>query len=108
MNSREVRFGAVNRLLEGLGFVPHRVPGSHINWEHRPTGTTILLPDKEPDEVAWWNSVVAVGAQLDLHGVMGREEFDRWLEQASKPAGRNGPPAAPKRERHKAKPQSSS
>jgi predicted RNA binding protein YcfA (HicA-like mRNA interferase family) len=97
MRRREIRFAEVNRFLKGLGFVSQRVPGSHVRWEHPPSGTMILLPDEGPEEIAWWNSVVAIGGMLDLHGVLPRDDFDRWLHRAGKPAAANGAPRADKR-----------
>ncbi len=109
MRERDVRFAEVNRLLEGLGFVPDRVPGSHVRWEHPQARATILLPDNGPKEIDRWNGLIGVGAQLDLQGLLDREAFDRWLLQAGKPkAASNGAPPTKKGRRKTGNPRPTS
>jgi predicted RNA binding protein YcfA (HicA-like mRNA interferase family) len=75
---KPIRYANLIQLLEGLGFVCQRIEGSHVNCEHPPTSTLIMLPDLNGKETVWPNSLAAIRRQLDDKEILDRDEFDYW------------------------------
>jgi hypothetical protein len=93
----EIRYAELARFLEHLGYVCREQGNAHI-WEHADFDRArLILPAYRPDELVWSANVGAARATLDLHGVLDRDEFDRWRLnlQASDSEPENGRGNAP-------------
>jgi predicted RNA binding protein YcfA (HicA-like mRNA interferase family) len=83
MKNDSISFATLQRVLEGLGFVKGTVPGSHLYFEHPPSGTVFLFRLYKPeDKLSSWDRV-GVRKLLIERGVVDEDTLDELLHQPS-------------------------
>jgi hypothetical protein len=83
-------FSRLQHLLEELGFQEKVVPGSHIYFEHSPSGTLLLYHVYDSEEPLTWADFVKTRKFLDERGLLRREQFEERMDAASDPEGNGG------------------
>jgi predicted RNA binding protein YcfA (HicA-like mRNA interferase family) len=83
MKNDSISFATLERVLEALGFVKGKVPGSHLFFKHPPSDTVFLFRLYKPqDEVSWWDRA-GVRKLLIERGVVDEDTLDELLHQPS-------------------------
>jgi predicted RNA binding protein YcfA (HicA-like mRNA interferase family) len=85
MNST-ITYRELEQVLLGLGFKRLRAPGSHVYFEHAPSGAAVIVKDYNPSEAVPLYKLSAAEAALENFGILERSEFRRRLEQSASPA----------------------
>jgi predicted RNA binding protein YcfA (HicA-like mRNA interferase family) len=78
-----ITFAALDEVLQSLGFVLTRVPGSHVAYEHPASGAALLLRDHEGREAVGPASLVVVRRTLVDNGLIDRTRLEGLLRQHS-------------------------
>ena len=79
--SKPVPFAALDNLLRRLGFAETAVPGSHVRYEHTPSGTVLVLRAHRPGELASWSDTTVVRRFLVEKGLIEGDAFERLLQE---------------------------
>ena len=66
----------IEKLLSEIGFSELRTAGKHIVFQHRQTGTRVILPRVRYVEIAHLSQIRRV---LDETDILSKEEFDQTL-----------------------------
>lgn len=75
----EIRYADLTGLLEGLGYVHREMNGDRVVWEHPEfAGALLVFPPYRPEEIVWAAHVGATRGTLAVHGLLDRDDFDRW------------------------------
>jgi hypothetical protein len=70
----------LGELLTMLGFQPGSVTQkNNLVWEHPESGCTLILPRNKTDETPRPGDVLGVCIQLDIHGHLDEQSFDRFV-----------------------------
>ncbi len=99
--SSEVRYGDLWALLRKLGFdcdffAKNPLGDNTVRvCEHAASGTRITLADYPPDQFVRQQILYGVRMQLDSHGLMTRDDFDRWAKRRAKANAANGTNGTP-------------
>jgi hypothetical protein len=86
----EIRYADLWALLKRLGFDcdifgTNPLGGNTVRiCEHAPTNTRITLADYPPEQPVHPQVLYGVRLQLDSHGFMTFDEFDRWAKRRAK------------------------
>jgi predicted RNA binding protein YcfA (HicA-like mRNA interferase family) len=83
MKNNAISFATLRRVLKGLGFVETRVPGSHLVFEHPPSGALFLFRLYRPQDKVKPHDLISVRKHLDETGVIERDTLDELLHQPS-------------------------
>ena len=76
-------FGNFRRVLLGLGFTDHSVPGKYVRLENKEFGSVILLRPYADDETLEPIQLQGYSRILDEQGVIDRERLDQLLRERS-------------------------
>lgn len=71
---RRIKYKALNKFLEALGF-QRRYKGNHIIYEND-KGTLIILPRYRPNDTVVRMHLAAIRRTLIESGILNREEFE--------------------------------
>jgi hypothetical protein len=105
--ANQIRYADLSQFLEGLGFVCRKLDESRVVWEHPQYGAPMIFPAYQPEQFIWTAEVGFTRATLDLHGLLDRDEFDRWrlnLHESQPPNGRRDRPGKKRKPADKSKP----
>ena len=81
--TKNVTFGQVHRLLDGMGFVRKPVEGKHVVFEHKPTDTLLFFRPHRLNERVDAMTLSIVQKTLDLNGFLESDQFEDALRRAS-------------------------
>jgi hypothetical protein len=71
--SKPISFALLKQFLEGLGCQHRMVPGSHVSFEHPPSGALIVLRPYREDETVNPTDLAIVRRILDEFGIVAGE-----------------------------------
>jgi predicted RNA binding protein YcfA (HicA-like mRNA interferase family) len=77
-----VSFAALEQVLESLGFVSTRVPGSHVRYDH-PSGAVLVLRDHDGAEPVGPGNLAVVRRTLVENGLIDRARLEELLRERS-------------------------
>ncbi|HYT90842.1 MAG TPA: hypothetical protein VEL76_19185 [Gemmataceae bacterium] len=83
MRNNAVPFTALQRVLEGLGFVRKKVEGPQVVFEHAPSNTLFLFRAYKPRDQVTAADLIEVRKILDEKGVIDPEALAELLHQPS-------------------------
>ncbi len=83
-DTRLIPFAEFRRFLVGLGFTEKRTPRAWV-FHHPAEGLLVFRP-YGADEAVDEGDLRSTRTFLDLRGLLGAEDFDTFLQQASAPA----------------------
>ncbi len=83
MRNNAVPFTALQRVLEGLGFVRKKVGGPQVVFEHAPSNTLFLFRAYKPRDQVTAADLIEVRKILDEKGVIDPEALAELLHQPS-------------------------
>ncbi|HVX85031.1 MAG TPA: hypothetical protein VH253_09465 [Phycisphaerae bacterium] len=79
MTRRKITYGELEDLLMAEGFSKTVVPRSHVAFDRKEAGASLLLPiHKRGDEAPPRHVAMVRGTLVDF-GVMKKQDFERWL-----------------------------
>ena len=77
--SSPISFSCLARVLGGLGCQHTTVTGSHVSFEHAPSGALIVLRPYTDDETVSPTDLAVARRTLDEFGVISRDQFASLL-----------------------------
>jgi len=80
--SKTITYGEFEKFLVGLGFTRRRAPGSHVYFEHEPSGAAVVVKDYDPQEVVPSYKISGASGTLHHFGLLDRDDFDEALENS--------------------------
>jgi predicted RNA binding protein YcfA (HicA-like mRNA interferase family) len=80
--SDTVPFEAFEKYLDELGFTQGSVPGSHVWYEHAPSGTIIMARLHGPKDPVPWHTLASARKVLVERGLAAPEDFDKLTRAA--------------------------
>jgi hypothetical protein len=83
MKNNAVPFTALQRALEGLGFVRKKVKGPQVVFEHAPSNTLFLFRAYKPRDPVTAADLIEVRKILDEKGVLEPAALEELLHQPS-------------------------
>ncbi len=81
MKNAAVSFAALQRVLEGLGFVRKKVGGPQVVFEHAPSDTWFLFRVYKPRDKVTAGDLIGVRKILDERGLLEPEALEGLLHQ---------------------------
>ena len=89
--ARRLTNAELNQLLLDLGFDQGPVSEkNHRAWRHPDSGCMLLLPVNKTLEPPRPADLVAIKAQLDMHGHLDEQSFESFATQGKLPADTSG------------------
>jgi predicted RNA binding protein YcfA (HicA-like mRNA interferase family) len=79
----ELKFAALERFLQDLGFQVKTIPDSHILFQHPQANALIMLRLYKQDEKVAPAALAYVRRTLDEWGILDRKQFEDELRQRS-------------------------
>ena len=79
--NKTIRFADLECLLLRLGFQRFQTPESQIVFENRAENSMLIFPAYQPDDVVQPHHWIKTRWQLDAHGFLDRDAFDRIMEE---------------------------
>jgi hypothetical protein len=76
-----IAFATLDGILRRLGFTAITVPGSHVRYEHSPSGTIFVMRDYQPADPVSWADLTTVRRFLVERGFMDEAAFERLLQE---------------------------
>lgn len=83
MQTSDLSYAELRRLLLDLGFAEKKVPGPHIVFYHAPSDTLFAFRAYKPKQKVFVDDLVGVRFHLDWRGLLDAEAFDNLLRKAS-------------------------
>jgi hypothetical protein len=83
MKNNTVSFAALQRVLEGLGFVRQKVGGPQVLFEHAPTNTVFLFRSYRARDRVTAADLIEVRKILDEKGVLAPDALEELLHHPS-------------------------
>jgi predicted RNA binding protein YcfA (HicA-like mRNA interferase family) len=83
MRETAVSFATFEKFLHNLGFTQGTVPGSHVWYEHEPSGTVIMARLHKPEDRVPWHTFVSAQQLLVERGLVSAEEFEKMERGAA-------------------------
>ncbi len=81
--TERITFGDVHHLLGEFGFEQTPVKGSHVLFEHKPSGTVVAFRPHRRNERIDPMTLAIVRSVLVENGFLEREDFETALREAS-------------------------
>ena len=78
----EISFHVFEQFLHDLGFAQGVVPGSHVWYEHAPSGTVLMARLHDPNDSVPWHTLASARKLLTERGVVLPEVFDKLTRAA--------------------------
>jgi predicted RNA binding protein YcfA (HicA-like mRNA interferase family) len=79
--NKTVAFATLDSFLRRLGFTATTVAGSHLRYEHAPSGTVLVLREYHPTDPVTWADLTVVRRFLLERGLVEEEAFERLLQE---------------------------
>jgi hypothetical protein len=83
MTMTETTFGNFRRVLLGIGFTDHSVPGEYVRLENKEFGSVIVLRPYKDDEILEPIQLLGYSRILHEQGVIDRGRLDELLRERS-------------------------
>jgi predicted RNA binding protein YcfA (HicA-like mRNA interferase family) len=83
MSNETLTFSELRDRLAQLGFAETDVPGSHVAFEHAPSGALLVLRPHRPKDKLAPAVVAVVRRTLVENGLLSGAAFERWLHGAN-------------------------
>lgn len=75
-------FESLERVLAGLGFVKTVIAGSHIAFDHAPSGTTLVVRPYRARETVGPGDLISMRKHLVENGLIEPDTFESLLREA--------------------------
>ncbi len=78
---KKITFGAMRKLLLDLGFAEKVLPEGQNAFFHQPSDTLLVFRPYRANEPLDWHALASTKRQLDYHGLLSAEAFERRLHE---------------------------